>query len=158
MRAGRGDDVDDVFFRGGQREATASTSEHKHAKADSFGNALALLVDDALAPRPKILSQAKKTSLTMLGLELPAVHVLLDELGAQNKLRPCFVELPASEVCVEEAVNVRVHRLMQIDVSPLLHEPVGAAVEVGADPACEATVAQTHGEGGIEAVVKAVTM
>ena len=53
----------------------------------------------------------------MLCLELAAVHVLLDELGAKNKLRPCFVELPASEVCVEEAVNVRVHRLMKIDVS-----------------------------------------
>ena len=77
MRAGRGDDENDVFFSGGQREATARTSEYKRAEADSCGNALALLVDDALAPRPKILRQAKKTSPTMLCLELAAVHARL---------------------------------------------------------------------------------
>ena len=73
MRAGRGDaddDDDDVadaggggagmlfFFSGGHREARASTSERKLAKGEPFGDALAFFVDDALAPRPKLLSQA----------------------------------------------------------------------------------------------------
>ena len=81
--------------------------------------------DHPLAARVKLRGEALEAA-AVRGGEGRRVHVVCDFMHPLRELGHGLTKTPASEVIVQEPAYMSDDRLVEVDISPLLHEPLRA--------------------------------
>ena len=106
--------------------------------------------DHPLAARVKLRGEALEAA-AVRGGEGRRVHVVCDFMHPLRELGHGLTKTPASEVIVQQPAYMRDDRLVEVDISPLLHEPL-RAVRRPPDPAAKAGGCQ----GGCERLLQPI--